>query len=56
MNFLILAAGTRNKIVQYFKKTFEGIGAVVACLSMKEALLSCSALLARTSALFSTTD
>lgn len=30
MNFLILAAGTRNKIVQYFKKTFEGIGNVVA--------------------------
>ena len=30
MNILILAAGTRNKIVQYFKKTFEGIGTVVA--------------------------
>lgn len=30
MNFLILAAGTRNKIVQYFKIAFEGIGAVVA--------------------------
>ena len=30
MNFLILAAGTRNKIVQYFKQTFNGIGAVVA--------------------------
>ena len=30
MNFLILAAGTRNKIVQYFKKTFEGVGTVVA--------------------------
>ena len=30
MNFLILAAGTRNKIVQYFKKTFEGIGNVIA--------------------------
>lgn len=30
MNFLILAAGTRNKIVQYFKKTFEGIGYVIA--------------------------
>lgn len=30
MNFLILAAGTRNKIVQYFKKTFNGIGMVVA--------------------------
>lgn len=30
MNFLILAAGTRNKIVQYFKKTFQGIGTVVA--------------------------
>ena len=30
MNFLILAAGTRNKIVQYFKNTFEGVGNVVA--------------------------
>lgn len=30
MNFLILAAGTRNKIVQYFKKTFSGIGNVIA--------------------------
>lgn len=30
MNFLILAAGTRNKIVQYFKQTFAGVGNVVA--------------------------
>lgn len=30
MNILILAAGTRNKIVQYFRKTFDGIGNVVA--------------------------
>lgn len=30
MNFLILAAGTRNKIVQYFKKTFDGVGTVLA--------------------------
>ena len=30
MNFLILAAGTRNKIVQYFKKTFEDVGNIVA--------------------------
>ncbi len=30
MNILILAAGTRNKIVQYFKKTFDGVGIVVA--------------------------
>lgn len=30
MNILILAAGTRNKIVQYFKRTFNGIGTVVA--------------------------
>ena len=30
MNFLILAAGTRNKIVQYFKKTFDGNGTIVA--------------------------
>ena len=30
MNFLILAAGTRNKIVQYFKKAFNGIGNIIA--------------------------
>lgn len=30
MNILILAAGTRNKIVQYFRKTFDGVGTVVA--------------------------
>ena len=30
MNFLILAAGTRNKVVQYFKKTFNETGTVVA--------------------------
>lgn len=30
MNFLILAAGTRNKIVQYFKRSFDGIGNIVA--------------------------
>lgn len=30
MNMLILAAGTRNKIVQYFKKTLHGVGTVVA--------------------------
>jgi carbamoyl-phosphate synthase large subunit len=30
VNILILAAGTRNKIVQYFKKTFDGVGTVVA--------------------------
>lgn len=30
MNFLILAAGTRNKVVQYFKKAFDGVGTVVA--------------------------
>lgn len=30
MNILILAAGTRNKVVQYFKKTFEGEGKVIA--------------------------
>ena len=29
-NFLILAAGTRNKIVQYFKRTFDGVGKVIA--------------------------
>ena len=30
MNFLILAAGTRNKVVQYFKRTFDGYGNVIA--------------------------
>lgn len=30
MNFLILAAGTRNKIVQYFKKSFSGVGSIIA--------------------------
>ena len=30
MNILILSAGTRNKIVQYFRDTLEGIGRVVA--------------------------
>ena len=30
MNILILAAGTRNKVVQYFKRTFDGVGTVVA--------------------------
>ncbi len=30
MNILILAAGTRNKIVQYFKKAFEGAGSIIA--------------------------
>ena len=30
MNFLILAAGTRNKVVQYFKKTFDGVGNIIA--------------------------
>lgn len=35
MNILILAAGTRNKIVQYFKKTFAGVGTVVAADASK---------------------
>ena len=30
VNFLILAAGTRNKIVQYFKRAFEGMGDIIA--------------------------
>lgn len=30
MNILITSAGTRNKVVQYFKKEFEGIGKVIA--------------------------
>lgn len=30
MNILILSAGTRNKVVQYFKKALKGIGKVIA--------------------------
>ena len=30
MNILILSAGTRNKIVQYFLKTLDGTGKVIA--------------------------
>ncbi|MBE5876131.1 MAG: ATP-grasp domain-containing protein [Lachnospiraceae bacterium] len=30
MNLLILSAGTRDKVVQYFKKTFAGVGKIVA--------------------------
>lgn len=30
MNVLILAVGTRNKIVQYFRNTFKGFGKVIA--------------------------
>lgn len=30
MNILILSAGTRNKVVQYFVKTLNGKGTVVA--------------------------
>lgn len=30
MNILILSAGTRNKIVQYFKKELQGKGKVIA--------------------------
>lgn len=30
MNILILSAGTRNKIVQYFRKELEGMGQVIA--------------------------
>ena len=30
MNILILSAGTRNKVVQYFRKTLAGKGTVIA--------------------------
>ncbi len=30
MNLLILSVGTRNKLVRYFRKTFEGTGRIVA--------------------------
>ena len=29
MNILILSSGTRNKVVEYFKKELEGIGKVI---------------------------
>lgn len=35
MNILILSSGTRNKIVQYFKKTLAGKGKVI-CTDMSE--------------------
>lgn len=40
MNILILSAGTRNKIVQYFKRELEGKGLVVAtdCSSLAPAI------------------
>lgn len=40
MNMLILSCGTRNKIVQYFKKAFTGIGDVIAtdCSELAPAL------------------
>lgn len=40
MNILILSAGTRNKIVQYFKKELEGCGKVLAtdCSSLAPAI------------------
>lgn len=40
MNILILSAGTRNKVVQYFKKALEGRGNVVAtdCSSLAPAI------------------
>ena len=39
-NILILSCGTRNKIVQYFKKELEGIGQVIAtdCSELAPAL------------------
>lgn len=40
VNILILSCGTRNKIVQYFKKTFSGKGLVIAtdCSDLAPAL------------------
>lgn len=40
MNILILSCGTRNKIVQYFKRAFDGIGNVIAtdCSNLAPAL------------------
>lgn len=40
MNILILSCGTRNKIVQYFRREFDGIGKVIAtdCSKLAPAL------------------
>lgn len=38
MNILILSSGTRNKIVQYFRKDLEGNGNVI-CTDMGELFL-----------------
>lgn len=40
MNILILSCGTRNKVVQYFKRALDGMGAVIAadCSSHAPAL------------------
>lgn len=40
MNVLILSCGTRNKIVQYFKKELAGLGSVIAadCSKLAPAL------------------
>ena len=39
-NILILSCGTRNKVVQYFRKTFEGKGTIVCtdCSNLAPAL------------------
>ena len=34
MNILILSAGTRNKIVEYFVNTLNGTGKVIATYSL----------------------
>ena len=40
MNILVLSCGTRNKVVQYFKRNLEGIGKVIAtdCSELAPAL------------------
>ncbi|EOU1940303.1 carbamoyl phosphate synthase, partial [Clostridium perfringens] len=40
MNFLILSAGRRTKLVEYFMKEFEGFGKIIAtdCDSLAPAL------------------
>lgn len=44
-NILILSAGTRNKVVQYFKKTFAGKGKVIAtdCSNLAPAIYEADA-------------
>ena len=43
MNILILSAGTRNKLVQYFRRELQGKGLVIAtdCSDLAPAIYDC---------------